>query len=102
MSKHLLLICIGLGLIGAFYFWDRNNSTIEVMGATVLKMEQIDQAGGPDQYEITVVTAQGETVTLNGTESEPRFSQGDSICIEKVIRKKFPPEYRRAVSGTEC
>jgi hypothetical protein len=102
MNKHIRLIAIGLVLIGGLFVWDRNNSTVEVMGATVLNMEQIDQAGGPDQYAITVVTAQGDTLTLSGTENEPRFSEGDSICVQKVMRKTAPDEYRRAVSGTEC
>lgn len=102
MNKRLILIVCGLALIVGLYVWDRDNSTIEVMAATVSKIEQIDTVEGPDKWQFSVLSAQGDVVALSGIEDMPVLSEGDTICIEKITRTNFPPEYRRAARISEC
>lgn len=102
MNKRLIMIVGGLGLIIGLYLWDRDNSTVELMAATVSKVEQIDTVEGPDKWQFSVLSAEGDVVALSGVEDMPVLSEGDNICIEKVTRKNFPVEYRRAPNKTTC
>lgn len=102
MNTRVLIILAAVVLFGGLYLWDRDNSTVETIGATVLKIEDKDNEAGPDSWHVNVVTAEGETVELSELEKRPEFAQGDSICVDKITRDGFPTEYRRADTGSAC
>jgi len=102
MNMRALMILAAIALFGGLYIWDRDNSTVETIGATVLKIEDRDTERGPDSWHVSVTTSQGETIELAELEKRPEFAVGDSICVDKITRPDFPTEYRRANEGSAC
>lgn len=102
MNTRVLIVLAAIVLFGGLYFWDRDNSAVETIGATVLKIEPKDNEAGPDSWHVNVVTSEGETVELSELEKQPEFAEGDTICISKITRADYPTEYRRADAGSAC